>query len=72
LKFVVESFGSDAARVFKDGNCVVINTGLVVLFEGSVGIGNGFGTLFEDVGVGIGGGFVVTLKKFIFNYLLIS
>ncbi len=62
---VADSFGSDAARVFIVGNCVVITTGLVVLFGKFFGIGGGFGTLVDDAGVGIGGGLVVTLKKWL-------
>jgi hypothetical protein len=63
FKFFVDSFGSDAARVFTGGNCVVITTGLVVLFERDVGIGGAFGTLSdEDFAVGFGGGLFVTLK----------
>ncbi len=62
---VADSFGSDAARVFIVGNCVVITTGLVVLFGKFFGIGGGFGTLVDDAAVGIGGGLVVTLKKWL-------
>jgi hypothetical protein len=68
FKFVADSFGSDAARVFTVGNWVVITPGLVVLFERNVGGGGGLGILFndDDAGVGIGGGLLVTLKILVF------
>jgi hypothetical protein len=64
FKLFVDSFGSDAARIFAGGNWVVITAGLVVLFDRDVGIGGAFGTLSDDdFAVGIGGGLFVTLKN---------
>ena len=62
FNFGVDSFGSDAARVFVGGNLVVITTGLVVLFERDVGIVGGLGVLLD------GGGLLVILKKIIFYH----
>lgn len=67
LAFVVDSFGSDTARVLADGNCVVITTGLVLLFELNANIGGALGALLDDglidgADVGIGGGLFIVLE----------